>query len=123
MTTARFPYRAAFPLWALLLWFAVGVSMWPAQAATPSALSSPVPVLVDDGDQSDLALPRDAGGQWQRRDGDNDPGWDPEPTPAILAAPTSVPASKAISLPATPAPAPGPRFPRSRQNAPRAPPL
>ena len=65
MTAPRPPFRRAFPFWALLLWLAVGLSVWPAQALTAPAPSSPA--LVDDGGLFGQALPRDAGGQWQRR--------------------------------------------------------
>lgn len=120
MITPRLPHRPAFPFWALLLWLALGLSVWPAQAVTPPASS---PALVDDSGLFGLALPRDAGGQWQRRDGGDDPGWDPEPAQGPVAA-------LALALPGTAsppravvAPAPAPRFPRYRQSAPRAPPL
>lgn len=120
MTAPRLPHRSAFPFWALLLWLAVGLSAWPAQAMTPPASS---PVLLDDSGLFGLALPRDAGGQWQRRDSGDDPGWDTEPTQSPLA-------TLALTLPgaASPpravfVPAPAPRFPRYRQSAPRAPPL
>ncbi len=95
--------------------------MWPAQALTAPAPSSPT--LVVDGGLFDQALPRDAGGQWQRRDSGDDPGWDPEPDQGPLA-------TLALTLPgiaspprAVAVPAPAPRFPRYRQSAPRAPPL
>ena len=78
MTAPRPPFRRAFPFWALLLWLAVGLSVWPAQALTAPAPSSPA--LVDDGGLFGQALPRDAGGQWQRRDSGDDPGWEPQPT-------------------------------------------
>ena len=61
MTAPRPPFRRAFPFWALLLWLAVGLSVWPAQALTAPAPSSPA--LVDDGGLFGQALPRDAGGQ------------------------------------------------------------
>ncbi len=121
MTAPRPPFRRAFPFWALLLWLAVGLSVWPAQALTAPAPSSPA--LVDDGGLFGQALPRDAGGQWQRRDSGDDPGWDWEPTQAPLA-------TLALTLPGTAGPpravavpAPAPRFPRYHNRAPRAPPL
>ena len=119
MTAPRPPFRSAFPFWALLLWLAVGLSVWPAQALTAPAPSSPA--LVDDGGLFGQALPRDAGGQWQRRDSGDDPGWDWEPTQAPLA-------TLALTLPGTAGPpravaVPAPRFPRYHNSAPRAPPL
>lgn len=120
MTAPRPPYRSAFPFWALLLWLALGVSVWPAQAMTPPAPSSPA--LVGDQGLFGLALPRDAGGQWQRRDHDEDPGWDPEPPGPLatlaLALPGATSPPRAVGWPC-----PAPRFPRHRQSAPRAPPL
>ncbi|HEX5676899.1 MAG TPA: hypothetical protein VFX91_02905 [Alcanivorax sp.] len=116
MTAPRLPHRSTFPLWALLLWLAVGLS--PAQAVTPPASS---PVLVDDSGLFGLALPRDAGGQWQRRDGGDDPGWDPAQAPLsalALSLPGTAGPPRAVGVPA-----PAPRFPRYRQSAPRAPPL
>ncbi len=120
MTAPRLPHRSAFPFWALLLWLAVGLSVWPAQAATPPASS---PVLVDDSGLFGLALPRDAGGQWQRRDGGGDPGWDPEPIQGplailALALPVATRPPRAVAAPVL-----APRFPRYHQSAPRAPPL
>lgn len=120
MTAPRPLFRSVFPFWALLLWLALGLSVWPAQAVTPPVSS---PVLVDDGGLFGLALPRDGGSQWQRRDSGDDPGWEPDPTQGPLA-------TLALTLPGTASPpravavpAPAPRFPRYRQSAPRAPPL
>ncbi len=121
MTAPRPPYRSAFPFWALLLWLAVGLSVWPAQALTAPAPSSPA--LVDDGGLFGLALPRDAGGQWQRRDNGDDPGWDPEPTQGPLAALALVLPGAAGPPRAVVAPTAAPRFPRYHDSAPRAPPL
>ena len=42
MTAPRPPFRRAFPFWALLLWLAVGLSVWPAQALTAPA-PAPLP--------------------------------------------------------------------------------
>ncbi|NQY84306.1 MAG: hypothetical protein HRT34_05830 [Alcanivorax sp.] len=120
MTAPRLPFRSAFPFWALLLWLAVGLSVWPAQAVTPPAAS---PVLVDDSDLFGLALPRDAGGQWQRRDSGDDPGWDPEPTQGPLAALALMSPGTAGPPRAVVVPTPVPRFPRYHDSAPRAPPL
>lgn len=119
MTASRSPFRAAFPFWALLLWLAVGLSVWPAQAVTPPSSS---PILVDDGGLFGLALPRDAGGQWQRRDHGEDPDWDPEPPGPLATLALTLPG--AASPPrAVDWPFPAPRFARHRQSAPRAPPL
>lgn len=121
MTAPNTPRRATLPIWALLLWLAVGLSVSPVQALPLPAPSSPV--LVDDSGPFSQALPRDAGGQWQRRDGGDDPGWDPEPVPGPLAAPAPALSGTAGPPPSVGALTTAPRLPRYRQSAPRAPPL
>ena len=118
MTAPRPPYRSAFPFWALLLWLAVGLS---ASATRHSPRQPSSPALVDDGGLFGQALPRDAGGQWQRRDSGDDPVWDAEPDQGPLA-------TLALTLPGTASPpravavpAPAPRFPLPPKRPARAP--
>ena len=120
MTAPRSPFAPPSRSGRCCYGLAVGLAVWPAQAVTAPASS---PVLVDDGGLFGLALPRDAGGQWQRRDSGDDPGWEPEPTqgpPATLAlmSPGTAGPPRAVVVPT-----PVPRFPRYHDSAPRAPPL